>query len=137
MKRIQFHHSIWIFLIIVLVIIVLYPLLKSGFIVTDDGDWMIIRLSAFYQSLREGQFPVRFLGRLNNSYGYPVANFMYPGFLYIGSFLHAMGLSFIDSVKAIFAGSLAGAAFFLYGWLRKYFRPFSSTAGAIGFIFLP
>ena len=86
--------------------LILFPLVRPGFFVSDDGDWMIIRLSAFFASFREGQFPVRFLGRLNDSYGYPVANFLYPGFLYIGSFLHAMGLSFIDSVKAIFAGYL-------------------------------
>ena len=56
-------------------ILLLWPLFYRGFFVTDDGDWMIIRLSAFYQSLAEGQFPVRFLGRLYHNYGYPVANF--------------------------------------------------------------
>lgn len=70
------------------------PLMRSGFFITDDGEWMIIRLSAFYQSLADGQFPVRFLGRLNNSYGYPVSNFLYPGFLYLGSLLHILGASF-------------------------------------------
>src|SRR5689334_19214197 len=80
---------------------VLWPLLKPGFFKTDDGNWMIIRLSAFFQTWREGQFPVRFLGRLNHSYGYPVSNFLYPGFLYIGSLIHALGLSFVTTVKVI------------------------------------
>src|SRR2546421_9202065 len=35
-------------------------------------------------SLRHGQFPVRFLPRLNHGYGYPVADFLYPLFMYIG-----------------------------------------------------
>ncbi|KKR03344.1 MAG: hypothetical protein UU25_C0008G0003 [Microgenomates group bacterium GW2011_GWB1_40_9] len=137
MKRIQFHHSIWIFLIIVLVIIVLYPLLKSGFIVTDDGDWMIIRLSAFYQSLREGQFPVRFLGRLNNSYGYPVANFLYPGFMYIGSFIKAIGFSFQTSVEIIIGSSILLASVAMYVWLSSFFTPFASFIGSLSFLFSP
>lgn len=126
----------WILILLVLGVI-LFPLARPGFFVSDDGDWMIIRLSAFFASFKEGQFPVRFLGRLNDSYGYPVANFLYPGFLYIGSFLHGIGLSFVTSIKAILAGSLVGAAFFIYGWLRKQFQPFSASLGAVGFVVLP
>ena len=124
-------------IILVALVVVLFPLTHSGFFVSDDGDWMIIRLSAFYQSLREGQFPVRFVGRLNNSYGYPVSNFLYPGYLYIGSLFHAMGLPFIVAIKVILAGSITGAAFFIYAWLRKYFSPFASSMGTISFVTLP
>ncbi len=126
-------------LIIVLValIVLLFPLVSNGFFVSDDGDWMIIRLSAFYQSLAEGQFPVRFLGRLNDSYGYPVSNFLYPGYLYIGSVLHALGFSFVASVKMLLAGSITGAAFFLYLWLRKYFKLWPAAIGTVSFILLP
>lgn len=126
----------WLLIAIALVVI-LFPLTRLGFFVSDDGDWMIIRLSAFYQSLREGQFPVRFLGRLNNSYGYPVSNFLYPGFLYIGSILHATGLPFIVAIKVILASSITGTAFFIYAWLRKYFEPLASSMGSISFVTFP
>lgn len=116
---------------------VLWPLVRPGFYVSDDGEWMVIRLSAFYQSLADGQFPVRFLGRLNNSYGYPVANFLYPGFLYIGSLLHVLGFSFVTSVKLIMAGSVAGAAVWLYASLRRTFGRFASTLGTLTFIGAP
>ncbi len=130
-------HSYWVLGICVAAFLVLWPLLKPGFIITDDGDWMIIRLSAFFQSLREGQFPVRFLGRLNNSYGYPVANFLYPGFLYIGSFIHLFGFSFEESVKIIFIGSVGGSGFLIFFWLKKYFTPWASFLGTLGFLFSP
>jgi hypothetical protein len=91
MNHIFSKRLLWIIALVALCFLVLAPLLRPGLLVTDDGDWMVIRLSAFYQSLREGQFPVRFLGRLNYSYGYPIANFLYPGFLYIGSAIHATG----------------------------------------------
>src|SRR5947207_9662379 len=113
------HTSTWvIFFVLLSVSIVCLPLLHKGFFVTDDGDWMIIRLSAFFQSFREGQFPVRFLGRLNNGYGYPVANFLYPGFMYAGSLIHALGISFIHTTKYLLFGSVLTTAVFTYLWLR-------------------
>ncbi len=116
---------------------ILWPLVRSGFFVTDDGDWMIIRLSAFYQSLIEGQFPVRFLGRLNQSYGYPVANFLYPGFLYIGSVIHVFGVSFPDTVKLIFGASVVVATGAVFLWLRKFFSELPSAVAAATFAFSP
>lgn len=117
--------------------LVLWPLFRQGFFVTDDGEWMVIRLSAFYQSLASGQFPVRFLGRLNNSYGYPVANFLYPGFLYIGSVLHVIGISFVDAVKVILGVSVVGGAVATFITLRSRFKMVASILGTMSFIFAP
>jgi hypothetical protein len=116
---------------------VLWPLFRPGFFISDDGEWMVIRLSAFYQSLADGQFPVRYLGRLNNSYGYPVANFLYPGFLYIGSLFHVFGLSFLDAVKAILGLSVIGGAVAVFMALRSKFRIIPSMMGTLSFIFSP
>lgn len=119
------------------VLFVTFPLFALGFFVSDDGGWMIIRLSAFFQSFREGQFPVRFLGRLNFGYGYPVSNFLYPGFLYIGSLIHILGASFIDTVKILLGGSVLTGTLFTFLWLRKYFSRLASVTGALGFTFAP
>lgn len=127
----------WTVVLLILGFIVLLPILKPGFLITDDGNWMVIRLSAFYQSLREGQFPVRFLGRLNQSYGYPVANFLYPGFLYLGSLLHIVGFSFSTSVEAIQIGSMLIGAVALFFWLKHFFSTTASGIGAISFLFMP
>jgi len=118
-------------------IIVLFPILRPGFLITDDGDWMIIRLSAFYQSFREGQFPVRFLGRLNQSYGYPVANFLYPGFMYIGSIIHFFGVPFQATVELIMISSVLIGVCFTFFWLRKIFSMGASLAGAIVYLLMP
>lgn len=130
--------SLLAFVIIALVaILISLPLFRPGFFVSDDGGWMVVRLSAFYQSLREGQFPVRFLGRLNYGYGYPVANFLYPGFLYIGSFIHFLGLTFIDTVKVILGGSIVVGTLFTYLWLSTYYSAIPSLLGAISFVTAP
>lgn len=134
-KKIYLCVIVGIFLFALL--IQLSPLLRRGFIVTDDGDWMIIRLSAFFQSLKEGQFPVRFLGRLNYGYGYPVANFLYPGFLYIGSLFHIIGFSFHHSVELICIFSIIGSVFLFYFWLRRFFNEIPSLIGALSFLFSP
>lgn len=130
----------WFGLLVILVFcaVFLWPLTSPGFFVSDDGEWMIIRLSAFYQSLAEGQFPVRFLGRLNNSYGYPVANFLYPGFLYIGSLLHFIGFSFVASIKLILAGSIVGASVTLFFLLRHFkYTLLAQVGGVAAFLFSP
>lgn len=119
------------------VVLVTIPLVRPGFFVSDDGGWMIIRLSAFYQSFRDGQFPVRFLGRLNFGYGYPVANFLYPGFMYIGSIIHIFGFSFVNTVKIILGGSVLVGTIFTYLWLKKYFDTLASSIGALGFTLAP
>ena len=137
MNQVVRHNLIYLLIILCACFFILFPLLRPGFPVTDDGDWMIIRLSAFYQSFREGQFPVRFLGRFNNSYGYPVANFLYPGLLYIGSVLHVVGLSFQDSIKGIIIGSVLIGAFATFFWLRRFFHSYASTIGAVSFLFMP
>ncbi len=118
-------------------ILLLWPLFYRGFFVTDDGDWMIIRLSAFYQSLAEGQFPVRFLGRLYHNYGYPVANFLYPGFLYVGSFVRLFGFSYVDVIKIVLSISVVGSAVVLYLTLRKKYHLLEATVGAISFVLSP
>lgn len=112
-------------------------LLKPGFFLTDDGNSMIIRLSAFYENFRDGQFPVRFLTRLNYSYGYPVADFLYPLFMYIGVLIHAIGFSFINTIKIIFGLSLLSGALFSYLWLKKLFEEKSAFVGSVAYSLFP
>lgn len=123
--------------LLVAAFVVLFPVFREGMLVTDDGNWMVIRLSAFYQSFREGQFPVRFLGRLNQSYGYPVANFLYPGFMYIGSILHAAGVPFQTSVEVILVGSVAIGVIGMFLWLRRSFSGIASITGALSYLLMP
>lgn len=137
MNKKQMYVFLSVIFLLAVSLIILFPILKPGLLVTDDGVWMVVRLSAFFQSLREGQFPVRFLGRLNQSYGYPVANFLYPGFMYIGSALHALGLPFQSSVEAIVVGSVITGVVFTFFWLRRRFSNIASVTGACVYLLMP
>ncbi|MEX2012952.1 MAG: 6-pyruvoyl-tetrahydropterin synthase-related protein [Candidatus Levyibacteriota bacterium] len=115
----------------------LWGILHPGFFLSDDGNWMVIRLSAFYESIRDGQFPVRFLSRLNHGYGYPVADFLYPLFMYIGVPIHALGFSFVNTVKIILALSMIASSIFSFFWLRRLFDDISSLVGAVFYTYAP
>lgn len=142
----------WPYLLLcVLLIPLVWPLIQPGFFVSDDGGWMVVRLSAFHQTLRSGQFPVRFLERLNHGYGYPVVNFLYPLPFYLGEIPHLLGFGFIDSVKILFlAGFILGGVFmYRYAGLAAAvvysYAPYrifdvykrGSLGEAVAFIFLP
>lgn len=128
---------IYIFLLIIFSIPSVFSLFHKGFFQSDDGEWMVIRFSAFHEVLRSGQFPVRFLNRLNFGYGYPVANFLYPGFMYLGEIIHLIGLNFTDTVKAIFLFSMVGSSIFTFLWLNKIFDYISSFVGSLVYLYLP
>lgn len=126
-----------IFLIILISIPSIWFLLHSGFFQTDDGEWMIIRFSAFHQSLRDGQFPVRYLSRLNNGYGYPVSNFLYPGFMYLAEPIHLLGFKFVDTIKIVFGLSMISSFVFIYLWLSKFFNKIPVFIGSIFYLYAP
>jgi len=129
---------IFIFGIIALSFWALLPLLHPGFFQTDDGEWMIIRFSSFYQALHDGQVPVRFLQRLNFDYGYPVATFLYPGFMYAGVLLHLIKIGFVDTIKIILGISLVSTTLFTYFWLSKLFtKRLPALMGALASLYVP
>lgn len=123
--------------IIILTIPTIFGLFSNGFFVSDDGDWMIIRFSAFYQALSDGQFPVRFLHRLNFGYGYPVANFLYPGFMYLGVPIKLLGFGFVETIKILMGLSMIFSAVFSFLWLRKIFSDFAAFIGSLFYVYAP
>lgn len=124
-------------ILLILTIPSVFALLHPGFFLSDDGEWMIIRFSAFHQALRDGQFPVRFLTRLNYGYGYPVANFLYPGFMYLAEIFKLLGFGFVNSIKIILGLSMISSAVFCYFWLSKLFKAVPALCGALFYLYAP
>lgn len=123
--------------LIVLTLPSVFFLLLPGFFSTDDATWMVIRFSAFFDTLKDGQVPVRVLERLNNGYGYPVANFLYPGFMYVASIIHIIGFGFVDSVKILLILSMVFSGVFSYLWLKKVFDPYAAFIGSLFYVYTP
>lgn len=127
----------YIFLIITFTLISIWPYLKSGYIKSHDGEWMVIRFTAFHQSISQGHFPVRIVKRLNNNYGYPVFNYLYPGPFYLAEIFKVLGISFVNSIKLVFILSTLFSALLMFWALRERFSEFSSFVGASLYLFTP
>ena len=112
-------------------------LFRSGFFPSQDGEWMVIRLSAFHQELVSGQFPVRFASRLNHGYGYPVFNFLYPLPFYLGEFFYLFLGSFQNAVKAVFILSFLASGVFMYLWMRGKAGDLGGIASSFVYVYTP
>lgn len=124
-------------LLLVLILPAVWALLQSGFFPTHDADWMLIRLTAFHQSLRDGQFPVRWSQRLNHGYGYPIFNFIYPLPFYLGEIVYLASGSFIFSFKLLFALGLIGSAVTMYLWISRRFSPLAGLVAGVIYLYTP
>jgi hypothetical protein len=134
----KFFENSWPYLLIlVLLIPLLWPLITPGFFRSDDGEWMVIRLVAFFDTLRTGQFPVRFLWNLNHGFGYPVTNFLYPLPFYFGSLIHLLGFGFVDSIKILFTLSFILGSWFMYLLVNKEWGKWAGIAAGIFYSYAP
>ena len=127
----------YLLILLVLSLIALWPFFKKGYFETHDGDWIIIRFSAFHQTLLSGQFPVRFVDRLNNNFGYPVINFLYPLPFYLAEIPKILGFNFVESIKMITVLSTVGSAIAMYWALSQKFKKEAGFAGAVVYLFAP
>lgn len=114
-----------------------FGIFHKGFFVSDDGNWMVIRLSAFYEALSSGQFPVRMLPRLNQGLGYPVADFLYPLFLYVGSFIHLFKVPFLLDIKILFFSGMLVSFGGMYLFLKRNFTTLPSLLGGAVYTYFP
>lgn len=75
MKPANIFHGLAIML---LVLVVSWPMLRTGFPYTHDGENHLARFANYKIAVKEGQIPPRFAPNLLNHYGYPVFNYNYP-----------------------------------------------------------
>src|SRR3989344_9482892 len=126
-----------IILLILISIVFLFPLLSNNFYMSHDGEAHVARFAAYYKAFLDGQFPLRWAGDLNYSYGSPVFIFYYPlpGLLSIP--LHTLGLSFENSFKVLisFFFGFSFVAFFL--WAKEFVKDEAAFLGSLLYGLLP
>lgn len=114
-----------------------FSLFGSRYIPTHDGEYHIIRFWQFFTMLSSGTFFPRWAPDLNNGYGVPLFTFQYPFPNYVGSILHLLGLSFVDSVKWTLGIGYLIAVTMSFVWLRRIFGKPAAVIGAITGAFVP
>lgn len=115
----------------------LFDLLHPGLPVTHDGQDHVARIAIFYASLSEGNIVPRWASNLNWGYGHPILMFLYPLPSYIASLFHAIGFSFVDSTKLVFAFGFIASLVTMYLWASLSWGAAAGVTGAILYAFAP
>ena len=125
------------FLVVLLSLPGVFPLLKSGFFPTQDGDNLLIRFADFNRSILDFLFPPRWAGYLNHTFGYPVLIFLYPGLLYIWEGIHSLGFGLLTSVKISLFFSIFASGIFMYLFVKEVFGKWPALISGIFYIYFP
>lgn len=126
-----------ILLLVLLTIPALWPLLRPGFFVSDDGLFHLYRLAALDAAWHGGVFYPRWFPDFAFGYGYPVLNFYSPLSYYGGQIFHLLGGGYIASLKMAFGASLllSGLAMCLFAG-ETLPRPAAFLA-ALAYLYVP
>lgn len=125
---------VWLGVMLLIGMFVSISWLHPGIPETDDANLMILRATGFHESFMDGHVPVRWIQRLNENYGYPVTNFLYPLPFYIAEIFQILGFTNVVSIKLlfIFATITAGIGMFLV--LKQKYSSLIASIG--GFVFI-
>lgn len=128
---------LWLLALVLLSLIPLVDLFKSGLPLTHDGVDHVARIANFYQSLIEGNIVPRWAGNLNWGFGHPILMFLYPLPSYTASFFHFLGISLVDSTKIVFAAGYIISGMTMYLWLQTFLSKKAAFVGALSYMFAP
>lgn len=135
--KIRWHIIVFeLLLVTVLSYWALKPLLVKGYFPMHD-DTQPARIFEMAKALKEGQFPVRWVGDLGYGAGYPLFNFYAPLPYYLGALFYLSGFSAITSAKIIFGLSIIMSSIFMFLFLKKIVGSPISMAGSILYLYAP
>ncbi|MBI4066659.1 hypothetical protein HY411_02995 [Candidatus Gottesmanbacteria bacterium] len=112
------------------------PLLAVGYFSMHD-DTQVGRVIVMGRSLRNGQFPVRWVSDLGYGYGYPLYNFYGPLPYYVGGGFYAVGLSAVTATKIMIGVGMILAAIFMYALGQYLFGRSLGILSAILYAYAP
>jgi hypothetical protein len=123
-------------LVALLILPACWPLLRSGFLVTDDGRFHVYRIAALAQAWQQGVLYPRLFPDFGFGYGQAVLNFYAPLSYWPGALL-ALGIGPVAAAKAtiILGFLLAGLAAF--GFARHLWGPAGGILAALAYTYFP
>lgn len=119
-------------LILVFCLIALKSLISVPFYTSHDGFTHTARIAAYYDAIKDGQFPVQWAKNLNGKFGSPIFIYSYPLVYMIGAGLHFVGVDYEGAFRMLIGGGYVLSGFTMYWWLKNRF---GKTAGFVGTIF--
>lgn len=104
---------------------------------THDGEYHVVRFYEFDKTLRDGSLYPRWAPDLNNSFGVPLFNYVYPLPNYFSSFFHLFGSSFIDAFKFNMLFATIIGSIFVFLWAREFWGDVGGLISSAFFSFSP
>lgn len=126
----------WVFLILIFSIPAVWALFVKGYFGASD-DLHIAWLYELDRAIKLGQIPPRFVPDLSFGFGYPLFNFVFPLPFYIGEIFHLLGLTLVDSVKAVLLISSPISGILMYLLLREFTKNRLAFVGSMLYIYAP
>ena len=131
----------WILAFIALLVLSLFglkDLSKLGFYTNHDGETHTARIAQYYQALKDGQLPPRFANSFYNGLGSPIFVYIYPVPYALGSLIHALGISYVNSFKLLMFLGFFASSLTAYVWLKEVFKSEKAAfLGALFYIWVP
>ena len=141
LERLRGVHPAWLAVGAALTVVALAsfayaPLFGEGMILTGDNlhAW---RLSEMGHCIDDGQVPCRWAAELGNGYGLPLFNFYPPLPYYAGDVLHRLGLSYLNTVDALFVIGLIVAALSMFVLGRSLWGTLGGVVSATAYVYAP
>ncbi len=111
-------------------------LFGGGMILTGD-TLHPIRIFEMDRCLDDGQIPCRWVPDLGNGYGFPLFNYYPPLPYYVGDLLHRLGLSYLDTVNALYVTGLVGAGLAMFALARRLWGNLGGLVSAVAYVYAP
>ncbi|RMF28853.1 MAG: hypothetical protein D6759_15015, partial [Chloroflexi bacterium] len=123
--------------LVVLMLVALWPLLRTASPCSHDGALHYFRIVAMREALRQGMPFTRWLPDLAFGYGYPFFNYRGAVSYYLGELLFLLGMPLPVALNALYVLSFLGAALGAYLLGRDLFGPRAGLLTAIAYAYAP
>lgn len=124
-------------LIITFSIVGLWSLIKSPFYTSHDGFTHTARIMAYYEALKDGQFPPRWATKFAGNLGSPIFVYSYPLPYFLGAILHFGGIHYQDAYRIVLGGGYLLSGLAAFWWLSSRFGKKAGLVGAIFYLWVP
>lgn len=115
----------------------LWPLLRPGFFISDDGLFHIYRTAALADAWRHGVLYPRLFPEFGFGYGQAVLNFYAPLTYVPAALLALLGINPATAVELTLALGFVLAALAMYGLARALWGPAGGVLAAVAYTYFP
>lgn len=111
---------------------------QPGFYTSHDGETHAARIAQYYLALTDFQIPPRFATTFYQGLGSPIFVYIYPLPYLLGSLIHIVGITYVDTFKTMMGLGFIFSGIFTYIWFKEFFKNTSAAfLGALFYMWAP